>query len=153
MIVITRKLTVYINEPNQISVKKWIKEKQYQAAESKSQLNKYQYQTIVKDLQLFLDKGATQTIYERLKHTSINLDCNNKTNTLHTYLQHYSGSNKYIDKDYVKSLLADIGRPARQIDKINLTLKQLQIPYIIIEERQRINGNKNAVNLWYVSEV
>lgn len=146
-------LTVYINEPNQISVKKWIDEKQYRATESKSQLNKYQYQTIVKDLQAFLNQGAAQTIYERLKHTSINLDADNKTNTLQTYLQHYSGSDKYIDKDYVKSLLSDIGRPARQIDKINLTLKQLQIPYIIIEKRERINGNKNAVNLWYVSEV
>lgn len=143
-------LTVYINEQNKVKIKNVLN--QYTFRYNNISL---EVEELLKNIDIFnsfLTDGVLQTIYKRLQHAGIKLDADYKYNELLAYLQKYSSSEEFINKDYVKSLLSDIGKPAKQINKVNEALKQLKIPYIITNNRKRIDGS-NSLNLWYVKEL
>ena len=146
-------LTVYINEQNKTRIN--------------NALNKYTFrynnislevEELLKNIDIFnsfLTDGVLQTIYKRLQYTGIKLDAGCKYNELFAYLQEYLDKEECIDKDKVKNLLSDTGKPAKQINKVNEALKQLKLPYQIIEKRKRPNGyrTENPINVWYVKEL
>jgi len=149
-------LTVYINETSKTILMRSIAKKEYKLHDSKKPLNallKYQYNIMIQDYKTFYDNSVISVIYDKLKHTKIKLDKDDKYSILLDYLDQYAANQKPIDKDYIKSLLADIGIKAKQINMINQSFRFNNIPYELTEKRKRINGNRNASNIWYVSRL
>lgn len=145
-------LTVYINEPHKTLLYTIIETNNNKLKSSKSTLNKYQYNVMIRDIQLFIDNSIISVIYEKLKHTGIQLDKSNKHEQLLKDLENYAVNHIPVNKDNLKSLLSDTGIKAKQIDKINAALKDNNIPYVLCNKRERINGS-NSINVWYVSDV
>lgn len=144
-------LTVYINQTDGRTLNYNIKRNTRLEKETHSELNRYQYRIISHDLQLFKNDGAVNTIYSRLKHTGIRLHSEDSNTKLMIDLQYHAIHEKPIDKEYLISLLSDVGIKAKQLDKINAAFTENNIKYKIINKRERVDGCKNAVNVWYVS--
>lgn len=146
-------LTVYINEQNKTRIKNTLDKYTFRYNNISLEVEE-----LLKNIDIFnsfLTDGVLQTIYKRLQYTGIKLDADCKYNELFAYLQEYLDKEEYIDKDKVKNLLSDTGKSARQINKVNEALKQLKLPYQIIEKRKRPNGysTENPINVWYVKEL
>lgn len=144
-------LTVYINQTDGRILNSRIEDKEYLRKKTDSKLNKYQYAISIRDYKLFKRDGVINVIYSRLKHTGIRLHSEDSNTRLMIDLQYHAIHNKPIDKEYLISLLSDVGIKAKQLDKINAAFTENNIEYKIINKRERLNGNKNAVNVWYVS--
>lgn len=151
-------LTVYINEQHATRLKDNISNyknvlNKADLTTQQKRLNQFQYQKIIQDLELFRDNTAIKTIYERLKHTGIKLDSDDKQSELINYLDGCYSDNKPVNKDYLKSLLSDLGYKANQIDKINNALLNFDTTYYLTSKRQRVNGSNNPCFVWYVSDI
>ncbi len=120
-------LTVYINQPDGRMLNYGIEKYTKLEKVTKSMLNRYQYRMMSDDLQLFKDDNAVNVIYSRLKHTGIRLHSDDSNTRLMIDLQYHALHNKPIDKEYLISLLSDIGIKAKQLNKINAAFTENNI--------------------------
>lgn len=140
-------LNVYVNEVDKRLVRNWIKATHYKLNNSKSKLNTFKHGKRMNELENYLDIGVANTIYNKLKHTQINLKSENNIKLLECDLEYYAVHNQPINRDYLKQLLSDSGLNGKRPDSINKTLIDNGYNYKIEVKKTKKNND------WYICRI